>query len=179
MSPGAERLKEFLTGRAVLLGIGNRWRGDDGAGPAVIDRVRGRVASRCIDAGEAPERHLREATAGAPKAIILIDAVDFGGAPGDIAVFGLEDLPRRLGTTHDVPLKTLMQYLRATGGAEVALVGIQPGSTAFGERLSSAIREAVEAVAGLLIAQLNGRRQGAVAVGAGGRTVDEEGGHNR
>ena len=179
MSPGAERLKEFLTGRAVLLGIGNRWRGDDGAGPAVIDRVSGRVVGPCIDAGEAPERHLGEATVGAPEAIILIDAVDFGSAPGDIAVFGPEELPRRLGTTHDVPLKTLMQYLRATSGAEVALVGIQPGSTAFGEGLSAAVREAVEAVAGLLIVQLGGSRQGAVAVRAGGCAVDEEGGHNR
>ena len=44
---------------------------------------------------------LGEAAEGAPDSILLMDAVDFGGLPGAVAVFGLEDLPARLGTTHD------------------------------------------------------------------------------
>ena len=32
-----------MTGRVVVIGVGNPLRGDDGAGPAVIEALRGRV----------------------------------------------------------------------------------------------------------------------------------------
>ena len=154
MSPIAQRLQACLQGTAVLMGIGNRWRGDDAAGPEVIARLAGRAEVRCIDAGDAPERHLGEAAEGTPDGILLVDAVDFGGCPGDVAVFGLEDLPARLGTTHDVPLSVLMGYLRAMAGADVLLLGIQPETTAFGDRISAAVDDAVGVVTDMLVAQL-------------------------
>ncbi len=162
----------------MLVGIGNRWRGDDGAGPAVIDRVRGQVSTRCIDAGEAPERHLGEATAGAPEAIVLLDAVDFGEAPGELAVFNLQDLPRRSGTTHDVPLRTLMHYLGAVSGADVLLVGIQPADTAFGSGLSAEVRAAVDAIADLLIGRYGRARAAQGPAGVAAHAADEEGGQS-
>jgi len=154
MSPIAQRLQACLQGTAVLMGIGNRWRGDDAAGPEVIARLAGRTEARCIDAGDAPERHLGEAAEGTPDSILLMDAVDFGGLPGAVAVFGLEDLPARLGTTHDVPLSVLMRYLRAMTGAEVLLLGIQPETTCFGTRMSAAVDDAVRVVTEMLLAQL-------------------------
>ena len=154
MSPIAQRLQACLQGTAVLMGIGNRWRGDDAAGPEVIARLAGRAGARCIDAGDAPERHLGEAAEGAPDSILLMDAVDFGGLPGAVAVFGLEDLPARLGTTHDVPLSVLMGYLRAMTGADVLLLGIQPETTDFGTRMSAAVDSAVRVVTDMLLAQL-------------------------
>lgn len=169
-------MARVLGRRAVLLGIGNRWRGDDAAGPAVIDRVSARAEARCIDAGNAPERHLGEATAGAPDAIVLLDAVDFGGAPGEVAVFSPEQLPDRLGTTHDVPLRTLMHYLRTVSGAQVALVGIQPAVTAFGAGLSPEVSDAVEAVANLLIRGCGGAVPAGAPATAAACCSREEGG---
>ena len=169
MSPIAQRLQACLQGTAVLMGIGNRWRGDDAAGPEVIARVAGRAEARCIDAGDAPERHLGEAVEGAPGSILLVDAVDFGGPPGEVALFGLEDLPARLGTTHDVPLSVLMEYLRAMSGADVLLLGIQPETTDFGRRMSAAVDDAVSVVTEMLLAQLGeGPTVGACACLAGG-----------
>lgn len=154
MSLIAQRLQTCLQGTAVLMGIGNRWRGDDAAGPEVVARLAGRADARCIDAGDAPERHLGEAVDGTPDGILLVDAVDFGGGPGEVAVFGLEDLPARLGTTHDVPLSVLMGYLRAMAGADVLLLGIQPETTAFGDHMSAAVDDAVGVVTEMLVAQL-------------------------
>jgi len=54
-------------GRAVVIGVGNEFRRDDGAGPAVVARLRGHLRD-----GE-PTR-LIEAWAGAPVAVI-VDAV--------------------------------------------------------------------------------------------------------
>ena len=154
MSPIAQRLQACLQGTAVLMGIGNRWRGDDAAGPEVIARLAGRARALCIDAGDAPERHLGEAVEGSPDAILLVDAVDFGGHPGEVALFGVEDLPARLGTTHDVPLSVLMGYLQAMTGADVLLLGIQPETTDFGRRMSAAVDDAVRVVTEMLLAQL-------------------------
>ncbi len=154
MSPSAQRLQAYLHGRAVLMGIGNRWRGDDAAGPAVIARVGARTHARCIDAGDAPERHLGEAVEGNPETILLVDAVDFGGAPGEAALFTMDDLPKRPGTTHDTSLSLLIGYLRATSGAEVILLGIQPGTTDFGDPMCPAVDDAVRAIADMLVARL-------------------------
>ena len=62
-------------GNAVVIGIGNEFRRDDGAGPAVLARLHGRVpggVELLISDGE-PAR-LIEAWAGAPLAVI-VDAV--------------------------------------------------------------------------------------------------------
>jgi hydrogenase maturation protease len=61
--------------RSVVIGIGNEFRRDDGAGPAVVDRLRGQVPAEVellITDGE-PTRMI-EAWAGAGVAVI-VDAV--------------------------------------------------------------------------------------------------------
>lgn len=166
LSP-AQRLEECLTSRVVLVAIGRRGHGDDGAGPAVLDQVVGKIGARCIDAGTAPERHLGEAAEGGPEAILLVDAVDFGGAPGEIAVFGAEELPSRLATTHDASLQLVMRYLEGESGARVVLAGIQPACITPGEPLSASVEAGVRALSDLLQARLQVEREtGPVATGA-------------
>jgi hydrogenase 3 maturation protease len=149
-----ERFEQCLNRRPVLIGIGSRWHADDAAGPAVVSRVSGLVAVRCIDAGDAPERHLGEAIAGGADAIVLLDAVDFGGEPGEIAVLTAAELPDRLSTTHTSSLRLLMRYLATESDADVLLVGIQPAQIIFGQPMTEAVRAAVDAIAALLIARL-------------------------
>jgi hydrogenase 3 maturation protease len=171
-SLGAKRL-EGLRGTAVVMGIGSRWRGDDAAGPLVVDGLAERTPVRCIDAGEAPERHLGEALAGSPTSIVLVDAVDFGGHPGDIAIFSLEEMTGRLAMPHRVPLGTMMSYLRTMSGSTLVLIGIQPAQTEFGEPMSEPVRHAVGSTVELLAARLTSQGEGATAaddpVSTGGR----------
>jgi len=167
---GADRLEQCLTLRPTLIGIGSRWHADDAAGPAVISRVSGRAAAKCIDAGDAPERHLGEVVESGADAILLLDAVDFGGMPGEIALFTAEELPGRLSTTHTSSLRLLMRYLEAESNANVLLVGIQPASVAFGEPMSAAVTASVDALAGLLEARLGGRAAAALTSGLAPQT---------
>jgi hydrogenase maturation protease len=63
------------SGQAVVIGVGNEFRRDDGAGPAVVARLRGKVppgAELLISDGE-PTRMI-EAWQGMPLAVV-IDAV--------------------------------------------------------------------------------------------------------
>ena len=62
-------------GRAVVIGVGNEFRRDDGAGPAVVARLRAHVPDDvCLLVSDGEPTRLIEAWAGAPVAVI-VDAV--------------------------------------------------------------------------------------------------------
>jgi len=62
-------------GRAVVIGIGNEFRRDDGAGPTVVARLRGQLPDDvCLLVSDGEPARLIEAWAGAPVAVI-VDAV--------------------------------------------------------------------------------------------------------
>lgn len=158
-------LEEWLERGPVLVGVGNRWRGDDAAGPMLVARLAGRAGVPCVDAGDAPERHLGEIAA-AGRAALLVDTVDFGGAPGEVALFRQQDLAAGLASTHTCGLGLLMRYLEVESGQEALLVGIQPGSVGFGEPLSAPVAAAVAALSGLIEARLRGPAIAAAPAGA-------------
>src|SRR5215475_4772024 len=62
-------------GRAVVIGVGNEFRREDGAGPAVVARLRGKLPDDvCLLVSDGEPTRLIEAWAGAPLAVI-VDAV--------------------------------------------------------------------------------------------------------
>ena len=147
-------------GRVVVLGVGNPMRGDDGVGPAVVAKCRelcGHSEGRLvlIDAGESPEAHLDEVRGLGPDVVVIVDAVDFGGRPGEVALFDLvrdgSSRAMSLPSTHRLPLGLLASYIRKETGAEVVLVGVQPRSIEFGEGMSEEAGRAAEAVARALV----------------------------
>ena len=156
-APPMKLLERYLQRRPTLVGIGSRWHADDAAGPVLISSLSGRVAVRCLDAGDAPERHLGEMVESRGEAILMFDAVDFGGAPGELALFAAQEVSNRLATTHTSSLRLLMRYLEDEGGADVLLVGIQPASVAFGEPMSAAVTASVDALAEMFEAKLANR----------------------
>ena len=71
-----------LRGKTVIVGIGNSLRGDDGFGPALVQRLQGRVRPVCIDAGVAPENYLGRIVKEQPDTVLLVDAAHLGLEPG-------------------------------------------------------------------------------------------------
>ncbi len=141
----------MLTGAVTIVGVGSRSRGDDGAGPALLDSLRGRTGARLVQAEEVPESYLGEIIAGRPDAVLLVDAVDFGGGPGEVGLFSREQLrDRPTFSTHRLPLSLVMEYLAAETGARVLLLGIQPHLVGFGRGLSAPVRRTVDALADVL-----------------------------
>ena len=66
-------LKSLLSNASKLciVGIGNRMKGDDAAGPMLIDLLDGRTKATCIDAGVAPENYLEKIVAAKPDVVLL------------------------------------------------------------------------------------------------------------
>ncbi len=132
--------------RIVFCGIGNSMRGDDAFGVIVAERLGRRIGSHrdvlVIDCGETPELFLDKIVDFKPDIVVFVDAVDFGGSIGDIV---LVDPKSTLGdsvSTHNLPLKLLVEYLEGRlGSVEVFLIGIQPSVTGFLSKPSKKIVE--------------------------------------
>jgi hydrogenase maturation protease len=146
--------------RVVLLGAGNALEGDDGFGVrlawALAAREDARGAGgepplRAIDAGLAPERWVGEAVRAGAEVLVLADAVDFGGAPGEVLLASPAELAARpvAASTHRVPLPVLAQYAEGLG-ASAFVLGVQPASLRPGEALSPPVAAALDALVEIL-----------------------------
>ena len=131
-----------------IVGVGNPLRGDDGAGLEVATLLRRRVDHRGggvkvhVDP-RAPERLLSR-LAESRHRILVIDAVDASRAPGSVVCARLSDTSFGFFATHNIPLRLIPGISSRAG--EVLLVGIQPLSIEFGERLSEPVKAAVSRV---------------------------------
>ncbi|HQH53548.1 MAG TPA: hydrogenase 3 maturation endopeptidase HyCI [Candidatus Hydrogenedentes bacterium] len=136
-----------MSPRTVLVGVGNVLRGDDGAGPALVDAIRNRCPCVCIDAGHAPENHLGQIVRSQPDTIIFADAVDMQLDPGQWRLFPARELVGVGFHTHTIPLGQLLDFLSARTGARAYVLGIQSGSVALGEPLSREVNDSLHEIA--------------------------------
>lgn len=143
-------LRRRLKGKVLLIGAGNTLRGDDGAGPAIIAALEGKVKAGLLDVGEAPESYFSTILAAQADTIVLLDAADFGAAPGDLAVLETEDIAGCGVSTHQIPLDVFFRFLKENSRAEMFALGIQPAQIGFGEPMSPAAADSVQALAELL-----------------------------
>lgn len=142
-------LKAILKGKIVILCLGNIDRGDDGAGPIIASRLKGKTPYEVIDAGTTPENYTGVITKLKPDTIIIIDSVHFDGKPGEIRLFKGKDLRSGKISTHDVSPKLLIEYLKDSTHAEIYILGIKPKSNKIGEALSEEVNLAIEELGSL------------------------------
>lgn len=150
-----DSLRPALGERACIVGIGSRLRGDDALGPRVIDGRPAGVRGAWIDAGSAPENFLEPIVQTDPDAILFVDAVDFGGQPGECRLLEPADLDGVHLSTHAGSLRTLSEYLKARTGARISVLAIQPERLDMGSGLSPRVAESIDRVIGLLSAALS------------------------
>ena len=137
-------LKSHLKGKVAILGFGNRLWGDDGAGSVLAERLRAANPKAAVfDAGMVPENYLEKVVASKPEKVMLVDATDFGGKPGDWRIFAASDLSATGLSTHAGSPRMLAAYLETRTGANVYLLGIQPGVTRAGQTLSESVEAAL------------------------------------
>jgi hydrogenase maturation protease len=124
---------------SLVIGYGNRFRGDDGIGPH-IGRLCLATGREAIEADLLlPE--LAEAIAHASR-VIFVDC-HAGLAPGEIAVM---DVERRSATFHEPcsPAMLISLARDVFGAAPVAyFIGVGPRSLEFGESLSEPVESAI------------------------------------
>jgi hydrogenase 3 maturation protease len=145
-----EELARRLSGRVVVVGIGNPLRGDDAAGCLVARRLRGAEGARVIEAEEVPESFVGDIAAAMPDVVALVDAVDLGAEPGAVAMLEREQVATYAPTTHRMPLSLVMEVVQRRTGADVFLIAVQPLTLAFGAKVSPEVSATVEVLAAVL-----------------------------
>jgi hydrogenase 3 maturation protease len=139
-----ESLANRLKGKVLILGVGNPLRGDDGAGPYLIERLRGCVHATLLDCEDVPENFLGLIAENQPGSVLLIDAIDLGMTPGATALLEGDELEGVSLSTHHSSLQLFIKCLKAETGTNVLVMGIQPKSTRFGDGISSEVKETLD-----------------------------------
>ena len=147
MTDLADGLKQNLQGKVCVIGIGNRLKGDDAAGPELIDRLTGRSRFHCLDTGVAPENYLEKIVRIKPDTILLVDAMDFGGKAGDSRLFAADQITGGGLSSHALSLRMTCDYLHQRISAHIFILGIQPSQVNMNRPLSAAVKAGVEKLA--------------------------------
>lgn len=146
-----EKLRNLRGSKAVILGIGNILKGDDGVGPLVCQKLRSeKVSAEVLDAGTVPENYIQTIIKQAPQNLIIIDAIDFGASPGTISIFRPEQLSSLASSTHALSPRLFINVIRRQIDIEIYVIGIQPKQTKLGQSPSAEAAEALQSLTDLL-----------------------------
>ena len=140
-----DELRRRIDGkRLTIVGVGNPLRGDDGVGVALVERLQGQTSATLVNASDVPENYLGVIESARPQVVVMVDAVNLGAQPGDVAFLEIEQLARTRVSTHNASLALFAEVLRQSTGADILVLGIQPSTLAFGAPLSAPVQAALE-----------------------------------
>jgi hydrogenase maturation protease len=162
---GAARVESTApTARVLVAGIGNIFLGDDGFGPAVVQRLAARALPTHVRVEDFGIRgvHLAYEVLGAvpPYEItIIVDAVSRGGAPGTLYVIEPDTAPSPAGApdAHALGVEAALGFLARVGAdaGRVLVVGCEAASIAPQMGLSEPVAAALDGAVDLLLQLLD------------------------
>lgn len=141
-----------MAGRFLVIGIGNPQRGDDGAGHAVVDWLRGRLPDAVALYGQHGEATALLGAFAEAAAVWLVDASASGRAPGTLRRFDAAAAPLpedlRNFSTHGLGPAQAIELARALGQlpGRCLVHAIEGADFAAGAGLSPAVAAAVPEV---------------------------------
>jgi len=155
---------DILKGKIIIVGVGNTLRGDDGFGPALIEKLKKNfeeIGDRqyksipiLIDAGNAPENYAGKIAKKKPDTILIVDAIDLGLKPGEYEIIKRTDMVETGFTTHNMSLSMFIEFLEKETGAEIYILGVQPKNVNLGEEISVSIQNTLDEISRLIFGQL-------------------------
>ena len=137
--------------KVLILGIGNRLRGDDAVGSILAERLMQKVDNPIIDASDVPENYLGPVEASAADLVIVLDAADLGATPGDLSLIEMDQLKDISISTHTANLALLFKAIPQASRPDAVLIAIQPEQTEAGLGLSRSVEVAMEGLEKLLV----------------------------
>lgn len=126
----------------VVVGVGNRLREDDSIGLKVVEELMKETKNNDLKffLGETvPENLIDKIKTLKPREVLIVDAVDFKGKPGDVMV---SNKVYRGGFSHKMSYSLFSDLLNC----DVKIIGIQPKNVGYGEDLSEEIKDTFDKV---------------------------------
>jgi hydrogenase 3 maturation protease len=150
-----EGLREFFGGgevKAALVGIGNPLRGDDGVGVRIVELLQedGPRNVLLLNTETVPEAFTGKVVEYNPTHVLLLDAANFRGEPGDVKLIESSKIGGQALSTHSLPLTIFIVYIEKTLGSRVLLLGVQPRNIEYFTEMSREVKKTAEEIADLL-----------------------------
>ncbi len=144
--------------RIAVLGIGSELRADDAAGVLVVRELGHMIKERPFrnlqfqgfEGGNAPENTTGFISRFKPTHILVVDAADIAVKTGECRTIDPREISEIAFSTHTLPMKIVTDYLEQATGAEIAIIGIQPGNLDFGKCPTAAVLRGVRQLSGRL-----------------------------
>ncbi len=142
----------------LIVGTGSRVRGDDSAGPYVIDILKERmdidgcpekVRLSLIDADVMPENYTKPIRESGAKACFFIDAVDMGMAPGTIRTIPRDMIDAAIPCSHSLPMSYVMENVNEKIPM-VVLIGTQISTAGLFQEMSDPVLKACSELADII-----------------------------
>ncbi len=132
----------------VLMGIGNEMKGDDAIGHLIAKdfKAGGWLSIPC---GTVPENFTSVVRRERPELVVIVDAAEIGGFPGQFRILPKESLNSDIEGTHGMPLSFLVKYLEEIA-PKVVFIGIQPKTMEMGAPITPAVLAAKKRIIGIL-----------------------------
>ncbi len=134
-------------GKTIIVTVGNSLRGDDGLGPFVSSKLKDQnLKFVVIDAGERPENIIEEAVALKPAKVIIIDAANFQGHPGETRIIPSDSINDVVISTHKFPLRAVQNIIEMDSNAKVYFLGVQVKTVELGAVMTNDVKAAAEEI---------------------------------
>jgi hydrogenase 3 maturation protease len=143
-------LRDSLDGteKLAILGVGSSLKGDDAAGSEIAGRFINEYSEECsqrlrvYSCSTAPENYTGAIKEFRPDHVMIIDAANASQEPGSVFLIDPEKISEVSFSTHTLPLKFLIDYIKSETGCNVTVIGIQPLDVTFGAPMSLKVRKA-------------------------------------
>jgi len=143
-------LRDIFKQKVAIVGIGNIMKGDDGFGPALVEKLNGKIKAACIDVGSTPENYVSTIVKQNPDVILLVDAMHLDLDPGCYAVLKPDEVLKSGFTTHDISPRMFIEYLKTQTKADVYMLGVQPQTISLGDEMSGSVKRTLEELEALI-----------------------------
>ena len=156
----SDELRSFFGGqqgrRVVIVGIGSPIRHDDAVGLKINELLDGRLPSNVLllQTETVPESYTGAIRDFHPTHVLLLDAANFNGVPGEGRIIPPKMIANVSVSTHSLPLNIFIDYIRKSICENVTLLGIQGIEIGFGEGITPLVLEGAAAITNLLIDML-------------------------
>jgi len=132
----------------MLMGLGNRWRGDDGVGCFIAENFQS-DDWYVLDCGTAPEHFISIVEKNRPRYLVIVDTAQMNLKPGEFRVIPPEKIDEFSLTTHNISLSLLISYLEGCV-EEIFVIGIQPSKIEDSNRMSKKVYQSATRIMAIL-----------------------------
>lgn len=98
-----------------------------------------------------PENHTHEIRTLSPSHIIIVDAVEYEAAPGEMLIISKDQIDTFNVSTHSMPVSFMINYIEETIGSKVLTIGIQPKQMNLVNKISDEVKNSVDVLTDIIV----------------------------